>query len=103
MRIILLLLIVVVGVSFIYLDKNDSDTQDGKSKLVEGISNIRSMFDSSKLGNTATTIYKTQDKDGNWVFSNEPPKSDNPTEELKIYSDANIIPSIRKKEAQEKK
>ncbi|MCG6971128.1 MAG: hypothetical protein LJE85_15270 [Gammaproteobacteria bacterium] len=41
-----------------------------------------------------TTVYKIQNPDGSWTFSNEKPKDGSRAVEQRYRSDANVVPSV---------
>lgn len=41
-----------------------------------------------------TTVYKIQNPDGSWTYSNQKPQDDSPVIEQQYNSDTNVLPSI---------
>ena len=99
MRALFTILIITAVIAVVYYQQKD----DKDSYMVKGLAQIRQLFDQGLGGDQTTTIYKIQDKEGNWVYSNKPPQRTNETgegriEKLEIDPNANVIPSIIEKD-----
>jgi len=87
---LLIVLIIVLVASAFFLAPDSSD--DGSPALLQGLSQIRSMTEG--LGNAdskTTTVYKWQDADGEWHFSNTPPPQGVASQMQTYRADTNII------------
>ncbi|WP_455209953.1 hypothetical protein [Kaarinaea lacus] len=80
-------------------------TNDGKkqfNRLSNGFSqwterNAASIGDNSGK----TTIYKIQNPDGTWTYSNEKPADTSQVSEEKYRSDTNVLPSLSKDDSKD--
>jgi len=85
---IILIIALVAGAFFLTPDNPD----DGSPALLQGLSQIRSMTEG--LGNEeskTTTVYKWQDADGEWHFSNTPPPEGIASQVQTYRADTNVI------------
>lgn len=97
------MIIVLVGAA--YLAPSNRYTDKITNPLIKGLNQIHSFFsDKEKFPEITeeTKVYKWQDKDGNWQFSNtEPPKDIDST--VKVYkSDENVVPATKPDEQSDK-
>lgn len=85
---IVLIIVLVAGAFFLAPDNPD----DGSPALLQGLSQIRSMTE--RLGDEeshTTTVYKWQDADGEWHFSNTPPPQGVASQIQTYRADTNVI------------
>ncbi|HEB93020.1 MAG TPA: DUF4124 domain-containing protein [Gammaproteobacteria bacterium] len=85
---IVLIIVLVAGAFFLAPDNPD----DGSPALLQGLSQIRSMAEG--LGDEeshTTTVYKWQDADGEWHFSNTPPAQGIASQVQTYRADTNVI------------
>lgn len=89
---IVLIIVLVAGAFFLAPDNPD----DGSPALLQGLSKIRSMAE--ELDNTdgkTTIVYKWQDADGEWHFSNIPPPEGVASQVQTYRADTNVIQAPR--------
>ncbi len=89
---IVLIIVLVAGAFFLAPD----NPNDGSPALLQGLSQIRSMAE--RLGDEeshTTTVYKWQDADGEWHFSNTPPPQGVASQIQTYRADTNVIQAPR--------
>ena len=91
LRILIITIIVLVGAAF--LAPSNSYTDKVTNPILKGLREIHSYFRDDldlPLPVESTTVYKWQDKDGKWQFSNHPPP-EGVASKIKVYKgDENI-------------
>jgi len=96
---IILIIALVAGAFFLAPDNPD----DGSPALLQGLSQIRNMTEG--LGDAeskTTTVYKWQDADGEWHFSNTPPPQGVASQVQTYRADTNVIQAPRQQQKQQK-
>lgn len=86
---IILIIVLIAGAFFLAPDNPD----DGSPALMQGLSQIRSMAEGTNDEKTTTTVYKWQDADGEWHFSNTPPPQGVASQIQTYHSDTNTMPA----------
>ena len=89
---IILIIVLIAGAFFLAPDNPD----DGSPALMQGLSQIRSMTEGTDDEKTTTTVYKWQDADGEWHFSNTPPPQGVASQVQTYRSDTNTIPAAQR-------
>ncbi len=88
---IVLLIVLVAGAFFLAPDDPDDDSP----ALLQGLSQIRSMTEGLGDEKSTTTVYKWQDTDGEWHFSNTPPPQGIASQVQTYRADTNVIQAPR--------
>ena len=92
---IVLIIVLVAGAFFLAPDNPD----DGSPALLQGLSQIRSMTEGlGNAENKTTTVYKWQDADGEWHFSNTPPPQGVASQVQTYRADTNVIQAPRQQQ-----
>jgi len=87
---IVLIIVLVAGAFFLAPDSPDSPA------LLQGLSQIRSMTEGlDDAESKTTTVYKWQDADGEWHFSNNPPPQGVASQVQTYRADTNVIQAPR--------
>lgn len=86
---IIFIIAAVAGAIFYSANRSDDDT----SPLLRGLAKVRSLTkEAAPKPPAETTVYKWQDKNGEWHFSNQPPPEGNAADVTVYRSDINVIP-----------
>jgi len=80
-------------------------TEDGKKQFKQ-IANWFEEWTGQKVtsvssGGDNTTIYKIQNPDGTWIYSNEKPADSSKVIEQEYRTDTNVLPSLTKDESKD--
>ncbi len=89
LRLLIIFIIALIAGAYFFSPKNPDDD---RSALSQGLSKIRSL--SKDLDNTThktSTVYKWQDAEGEWHFSNTPPPAGIRREVQTYRTDSNLI------------
>ena len=93
-RILIVILIVVVGAAA--LTQLNPSADKSTNPILKGLATVQSWFKASSVAKSPnsdeneTTVYKWQDKSGEWHFSNQPPPAGTSSSVKKYRSDTNI-------------
>jgi hypothetical protein len=88
LRLLIILIIVAVAAAVFY-GLNPAD--DSQSPLLRGLAEIQSQHAAATPPKPATTVYKWQDKSGQWHFSNQPPPPGTASSVKTYRADSNIM------------
>ena len=89
---IVLIIVLVAGAFFLAPDSPDA----GSPALLQGLSQIRSMTEGlDDAEDKATIVYKWQDANGEWHFSNSPPPQGVASQVQTYRADTNVIQAPR--------
>ncbi len=89
LSLLIVLIIVLVAGAFFLAPQNADDTGPA---LLQGLSQIRSMTETlDDTDSKTTTVYKWQDADGEWHFSNTPPPPGVASQVQTYRADTNVI------------
>ena len=92
---IVLIIVLVAGAFFLAPDNPDDDSP----ALLQGLSQIRSMTEGlGDAESNTTTVYKWQDADGEWHFSNTPPPQGIASQVQTYRTDTNVIQAPRQQQ-----
>jgi hypothetical protein len=88
LRLLIILIIVAIAAAVFY-GLNPAD--DSQSPLLRGLAEIQAQHEAAKPSKPATTVYKWQDKSGQWHFSNQPPPPGTAVSVKTYRTDSNVM------------
>jgi len=93
LSLLIILIIVLIAGAFFLAPENPGD---GNPALLQGLSQIRSLAEEAgEEEPKSATIYKWQDANGEWHFSNTPPPAGVASQVKTYRTDANVIQATR--------
>jgi len=95
---IIFIIVAIAGAVFYNYNRSDDDT----SPLLRGLAKVRSLAkEAAPEPPVETAVYKWQDKNGEWHFSNQPPPEGVAADVTVYRSDVNVTPAPKADTPQE--
>lgn len=100
MRLLIIIILIGAGVMGFYMYQNNlnplnpADLSKAKEGILSKGNKITEVVTQPDQTPKQTIVYKRKDKNGNWYYSNEPPKKGEQAEATIYSSDTNVIPPL---------
>ena len=73
---------------------NINDVKKAATSSKSSLEKLPQVMDGTISDTNESIVYKRKDAEGNWYYTNEPPKEGEKSEKLIYRSDANVLPPL---------